>query len=87
MHGYIGLAKYMRTQQIPISALAELAPEPDGEDFLTLDNPQWQTLGLVMPSTSKTGKTNLGTRNAIQTRRVMAQALIERVTQPAEMPA
>ena len=87
MHGYIGLAKHMRKHEIPITALAELAPEPDGEDFLALDNPHWQQLGLVTPSTSKTGKTNLGTRNAIQTRRVMAEALIERVTQPAEVAA
>ena len=87
MHGYIGLAKYMRKHEIPLSALDDLAPEADGEDFLKLDNPQWQKLGLVTPSTSKTGKTNLGTRNAIQTRRVMAEALIERVAVPAEVAA
>lgn len=87
MHGYIGLAKHMRKEQIPVTMLAELAPEPDGDDFLRLDNQLWQKLGLVMPSTSKTGKTNLGTRNAIQTRRVMAEALIERVAAPAEVTA
>lgn len=76
MHGYVGLAKHMRKEHIPMTMLTELAPEPDGDDFLRLDNPHWQELGLVMPSTSKTGKTNLGTRNAIQTRRVMAEALI-----------
>lgn len=87
MHGYIGLAKHMREEQIPFSALDALAPEADGEDFLRLDNPQWQTLGLVTPSTSKTGKTNLGTRNAIQTRRVMAETLIERVGAAASVAA
>lgn len=81
MHGYIGLAKAMHDNNTPLSALKALEPDTDGEDFLRLDNPHWQTIGLVVPSTSKTGKTNLGTRNAIQTRRVMASELIGRVTE------
>lgn len=87
MHGYIGLAKHMRENGVPLTALDALSPEQDGEDFLALSNPSWQTLGLVTPSTSKTGKTNLGTRNAIQTRRVMAESLISRVTALVEVPA
>ncbi len=87
MHGYVGLAKYMRKEGVPVSALDALAAEEDGEDFLALKNALWQTLGLVTPSTSKTGKTNLGTRNAIQTRRVMAETLVARVMADAEVAA
>jgi len=78
MHGYIGLARHMRRESIPLTALEALAGDGD-DDFLRLGNPHWQEVGLVTPSTSKTGKTNLGTRNAIQTRRVMAEELIGRV--------
>lgn len=87
MHGYIGLAKHMRQEGVPFSALDALAPEADGEDFLRMDDAKWQSLGLVTPSTSKTGKTNLGTRNAIQTRRVMAETLIARIATPVEAAA
>lgn len=81
MHGYVGLAMRMHKTGIPLEALAALAPDgPDLEDdFLRIDDPHWQEVGLVTPSTSKTGKTNLGTRNAIQTRRVMAAELVTRV--------
>jgi hypothetical protein len=79
MHGYIALAKHMRDNGLPISSLEALGPESDGDDFLALANPDWQLVGLVVPSTSKTGKSTLSTRNAIQTRRVMAESLITRV--------
>lgn len=81
MHGYVGLARHMRKESLPLEALGALAPDgPELEDdFLRLNSPHWQEVGLVTPSTSKTGKTNLGTRNAIQTRRVMATELIARV--------
>lgn len=82
MHGYIGLAKWMRDTQHPLDVLDILSADADGDDFLALDNPHWQNIGLVVPSTSKTGKTNLSTRNAIQTRRVMAEELIARVEGP-----
>ena len=87
MHGYIGLAKHMFREGVPLDALDALEAERDGEDFLALDNPEWQRLGLVTPSTSKTGKTNLGTRNAIQTRRVMAETLVARVSAAVEVAA
>ena len=83
IHGYIGLARRMRDDELDLAHLRALAG-PDADRFLALVNPHWQELGIVVPGTNKRGDRTLGVRNAIQTRRAMADALVARVVTDAD---
>ena len=78
IHGYIGLARHMRDEGLDLQLLQALAPDSES-DFLALAQPEWQDRGIVVRDTNKAGERTLSVRNAIQTRRAMAEALVARV--------
>jgi hypothetical protein len=87
IHGYMGLARRIRDRGLGLEALEALRAEPGEEDFLAMANPEWQERGIVVPSENRAGETTLAVRNALQTRRAMADALAERVGAVRDDPA
>jgi len=83
IHGYVGLARRFYHEGLEFARLDALADpvETDGGpiDYFALANPEWQERGIVVPGQSKSGETTLTTRNAIQTRRAMVDALAHKV--------
>jgi len=78
IHGLIALARRFYDDHAGFEQLAPLADpvDIDGKqvDLFSVQNPQWLELGILVPSTAK-GGTSLTVRNALQTRRVMADTL------------
>lgn len=83
VHGYVGLARRFYDEGVDLARLDALIDQVDVDgdpiDYFALANPEWQERGIVVPGQSKSGETTLTTRNAIQTRRAMVDALAEKV--------
>lgn len=87
IHGYVALAKRLRDSETELASLEALRAPGDGSpDFFAINNTEWQQRGIVVPATNKNGQTTLSVRNAIQTRRAIADALAERVLPEVEEP-
>lgn len=78
IHGYIRMARAFYEDGLDLDHLKNLnadvlTDDGEAEDFLSYENPEWVTRGILAPT--KSG--NLTTRNARQTRREMATAFAD----------
>ena len=91
MHGYIAVADAIYTSKTQdLSVLASLTEKVtlhakgfhheagDVVDMFDYDNPEWQKRGILVQSTDKKGVTKLASRMSFQTRKAMAEAMLER---------
>jgi len=83
IHGYFSLAGRMHAAEEPLESLEKLTAPEGEEDFMALSNPEWQERGIVVPAERRNGEIGLSVRNALQTRRAMADALADRIGLPA----
>jgi hypothetical protein len=83
IHGYFALAGRMHAAEEPLESLEQLAAVDGEEDFMALANPEWQERGIVVRTERRNGEIGLSVRNALQTRRAMADALAELLGLPA----
>jgi hypothetical protein len=85
IHGYIRLARRFHDENLSLDLLDKLADDT----YFALTNRLWQDRGIMVTSVTKAGVSVLQMRNANQTRRAMAEALMEKVglTPPAEEAA
>lgn len=82
---YVAIARKIRERGLPITVLEKLGEPsrialPDGEgtrefDLFSRENPMWEHLGILVPSTKRTGQKVFTLRNARQTRDAMLKAL------------
>lgn len=84
---YVAIARKMQDQQIDLARLEQLgkpvnvtvksaAGEEQREvDMFSRDNPVWEQIGILVPSTKKSGQKAFTLRNARQTREAMLKTL------------
>jgi DndB-like DNA-sulfur modification-associated protein len=82
---YVAIARKIRERGLSLTVLEKLAEPsrialPDGEgtrefDLFSRENPMWERLGILVPSTKRTGQKVFTLRNARQTRDAMLKAL------------
>jgi hypothetical protein len=83
---YVAIGRKMHDRGLDLSLLDKLGqpirihPHDDAEptreiDLFSRDNPAWERLGILVPSTKKTGQKVFTLRNARQTREAMLKAL------------
>jgi hypothetical protein len=83
---YVAIARKMRDQGVDLSRLEKLGQsitipgknegeEPREVDLFSRDNPVWEQIGILVPSTKKTGQKVFTLRNARQTREAMMKTL------------
>ncbi len=82
---YVAIARKIRERGLSLTVLEKLGEPsrialPDGEgtrefDLFSRENPIWERLGILVPSTKRTGQKVFTLRNARQTRDAMLKAL------------
>ncbi len=90
-HGYMALADRFRTEGHDLSLLetldSKITLEQDGlthaagdvVDWFDYDNPEWQTIGVLVPAVTSMGESRLSLRNSHQSRRAATTALTAKV--------
>jgi DNA-sulfur modification-associated len=83
VHGLVGLARRIYDGKVDMNVLGALAEKVTVEghevDYFAFENPEWRDRGILVPAVTKGGGTVLNLRNALQTRRIMAEALAAKV--------
>lgn len=83
IHAYVALARLMRKQDQPLSVLDKLSNPivVNGEEvpFFDRRNPDWERIGVLVPSTRRDGSQVLVLRNARQAREAMSASVAHRV--------
>jgi hypothetical protein len=94
---YVAIARKMQDQQIDLARLERLgkpvnvtvksaAGEEQREiDLFSRDNPVWEQIGILVPSTKKGGQKAFTLRNARQTREAMLKTLEKVLTLNAQL--
>jgi hypothetical protein len=82
---YVAIARKMRDRKVDLATLKKLGEpviaksQADGAerrvDLFSRENPVWEQIGVLVPSTKKTGEKVFTLRNARQTRDAMLKAL------------
>jgi hypothetical protein len=84
---YVAIARKMHNRQIDLTRLEKLGQsvtiavktssgeQPQNVDLFSRDNPTWERIGILVPSTKKTGEKVFTLRNARQTRDAMLKTL------------